>query len=199
MRDPPSPRTPTPDETFNTLVRELVDALKQAFAKDIPTFSGLVLLYASMDIISSLSRPIDQDTTRSVFKNWVNTYMLRDAGLGCNADDIYAARCGILHTLSLSSLASREGKAKQISYLNKGDGVKRLQEWCDAKGRDVVVVSIYTYTHAFYQGIYRFTEAITADATLRAIVFHHLRNVASMISFDFRDANQAEEVAPRPV
>lgn len=192
MKDP-SWRMPTPDETLDTIVRGLVEALTQAFAKDIPTFPGLVLLYASMDIISSLSRPIGQpDTTRTVFKNWVNTYMLPDSDLGCSADDIYAARCGILHTLSLSSLASREGKAKQICYINKQDGVKRMQDWSDSKGHEVIFVSIYTYAHAFYRGIHRFTEAIAKDGKLRGSVFHHLGTVASMVSFDFREENQDE-------
>jgi hypothetical protein len=178
----------TPEETYAALVFELVEALKKVFAKDTPNFPGLVLLYASIDIISSLSRPINlEDTTRPVFKNWVTTYMLSDSGLKCSAADIYAARCGILHTLSLSSQLSRDGHAKQISYLNKQSGVDRLQKICDSKGHNVVVVSIYNYTHAFYNGILRFTENLKTDAELRARVFHHVGSVAAQISFSFRD------------
>lgn len=165
-------------------VKELVDALKEAFREDTPTFPGLVLLYASMDFISSLARPIEKaDTSRSVFKNWVRTYMLPNSKLACNENDIYAARCGIVHTLSLSSLDSREGNAREISYINREDGVKRLQDFCDAKGHNVVVVSVYEYTHAFFEGIRRFLEAMTKDKTLRETVFHHMSSVASVISF----------------
>jgi hypothetical protein len=179
----------TLEESFVMRVQELVEALKYAFREDIPTFPGLVLLYASMDFISSLSRPIGQaDTTRSVFKNWVRTYMLPDSKLACNEDDIYAARCGLVHTLSLSSLASREGNAREISYINREDGVKRLQELCDKKGHNVIVVSVYEYTHAFFEGIRRFLEAITKNTTLCDTVFHHMSGVASSISFTARDS-----------
>jgi hypothetical protein len=175
------------DDTLARIVVELVEALKKAFPQDNPNFAGLVLLYAAMDIISSLSRPIaEADTTRAVFKQWIDTYMLPDSGLKCNADDIYAARCGILHTLSLSSFASRIGKAKQISYLNKQSGVQRMQKLCDSKGHDVIVVWMYAYIHAFYRGIFRFTAAIRTDSDLRSRVFHHVENAAAMISFNFR-------------
>jgi hypothetical protein len=176
-----------PDDIFAQVVRELVEALKKAFPQGDPNFSGLVLLYAAMDIISSLSRPINQaDTTRAVFKQWIDTYMLRDSGLNCSSEDIYAARCGILHTLSLSSLSSRIGNAKEIGYLNKENGVERMQQWCDSKGHNVIVVWMNGYLRAFYTAITRFVDAIQTDSDLRSRVFQHVGSVAGMISFNFR-------------
>jgi hypothetical protein len=77
-----------PEEALSKLVVDLVEALKKAFPNGDPNFAGLLLLYAAMDIISSLSRAIEQtDTTRTVFKQWIDTYMLPDSALRCSAED----------------------------------------------------------------------------------------------------------------
>src|ERR1700730_17509716 len=106
-----STETPSPDDVYRVMTIELVKALKTIFPNDAPNYAGLVLLHSAIDIISSISRPVATvDTNNSIFKDWVNTYMLPNSKLKCNADDIYAARCGLLHTLSLSSRDSRLGK-----------------------------------------------------------------------------------------
>jgi hypothetical protein len=130
--------------------------------------------------------PVHQeDTSGAVFKDWVNTYMLPGSGLSCNAEDIWAARCGILHTLSLASRQSRKGKTKKIAYLDKQSGVDRLQKLTDSKGHDVLVVSLQNYLKAFFTGIVKFMEEILSDPDLRGRVYHHLNSLADEISFSF--------------
>lgn len=76
-----------------------------------------MLLYAQIDIAASLNRPVSKSqVTREDFKNWVNQYLLPNSNLDCSADDLYAARCGLLHTYMAESKASRAGKAKQTFY-----------------------------------------------------------------------------------
>jgi|ERR1700730_16918654 len=180
-----STETPSPDDVYRVMTIELVDALKKIFPNGAPNYAGLVLLHSAIDIISSLSRPISSaDTSGEVFKSWVNAYMLPDSSLNCSAADIWGARCGILHTLSLSSRGSRTKKAKSLSFLNKQSGVARLQEICNRRGHDTVIVAIPTYRRAFFKGILRFTEQIQTDENLRNRVFHHLKNVSLGISFD---------------
>ena len=179
--------SPSPDDVYRVMTVELVDALKKIFPNGSPNYPGLVLLHSAIDIISSLSRPISSaDTSGEIFKNWVNTYMLPDSSLNCSAADIWGARCGILHTLSLSSRGSRTKEAKPLSFLNKESGVARLQEICDRRGHDITIVAIPTYMRAFFKGILRFTEQIQIDENLRNRVFHHLKNVSLAISFELR-------------
>ena len=169
------------------MVIALVDALKKAFPDGEPNYAGLVLLHSAIDIVSAVSRPVTSaDTTGDVFKNWVNTYMLPDSQLTCSAEDIWGARCGLLHTLSLASRGSRTNQAKQLSFLNKESGVARLQEICNRRGHDIVVVAIPTYTRAFFKGIERFNEQVMNDEELRSRVFHHVKNVPLAINFNFR-------------
>jgi hypothetical protein len=178
---------PSPDEVFATMTIALVEAIKRSFPNDEPNYAGLVLLHSAFDIISSLSRPIAAaDTSRSVFEDWINAYMLPDSGLKCRASDIYSTRCGLLHTLSLSSRGSRSGKARQLSFLNKESGVDGLQAICKRRGHNIIIVAISTYRRAFFKGIARFTDQIKQDKELRDRVFHHVKNVPLSIRFDLR-------------
>jgi hypothetical protein len=171
---------PENDDRFATTVRELIDSLEDAFKKE-RDFAALILLYAEMDFISSLSRPVSQpDTNEGVFEDWVARYMLPDSNLKCKAVDIYAARCGVLHTLSVASKKSRSGIAKTLGYAYKRDEVNKLQSIADSKGQGVVVVSMPDYREAFYKGICRFLEQMKIDADLNARVAHHFTAVAAV-------------------
>ena len=177
-----------PDEAFAARVQELVDALLHAFDEQRPPLPALLLMYATIDIVSALSRPVtDSDTSGHVFRKWVDAYMLPGSRLTCTSDDVWAARCGLLHTLSLSSRLSRTGKAKRICYISSEAGVQRMQQFTDSKGHNVVVVSLPTYVQAFRGGIYKFIEHMIRDEDLRTRVFHHMGDLAEEISFQFRD------------
>jgi hypothetical protein len=79
--------------------------------------SALALIYSTIDALAALSRPINEaDTNRKVFKKWVNDYMELQK-LNCSADDIYGARCGVLHTYKTESRESRQGSAKRLVYM----------------------------------------------------------------------------------
>lgn len=47
---------------------------------------------------------------------WINTYLLPYQKLDCSAIDLYAARCGLLHTLSPHSKLTAEHKARKICW-----------------------------------------------------------------------------------
>lgn len=79
--------------------------------------SAIALIYSSIDALSALTRPpATTRTDRNIFINWVNRYMQPNRTLHCSADDLYGARCGILHTYSTSSDFSRRGTAKHLIY-----------------------------------------------------------------------------------
>lgn len=81
--------------------------------------SSIALIYAAIDSISALTRPIGQaDTTSAQFRDWVNTYLLPQASLTCTAEELYGARCGILHTYSPESRLQRgnQGAVKRLVY-----------------------------------------------------------------------------------
>jgi hypothetical protein len=174
---------PIDTDRFATTIRELIDALKDSFMKE-RDFAALILFYGEMDFISSLSRPISQsDTNGEVFKAWIDRYMLPNSQLNCNSEDIWAARCGILHTLSISSRKSRRGIAKELGYVYKPDEIQKLQAIATSQGRDVKMISVPDYRRAFYEGVYLFLEQIKNNADLRATVTHHFASVAAIAYF----------------
>ncbi len=72
------------------------------------TLPGFILLYTSIDILASLTRPeTSEATSGGFFKDWVANYMLPQLGV-VSADDLWGARCGWLHTLMAESDMSRD-------------------------------------------------------------------------------------------
>ncbi len=63
----------------------------------------LILVYSTIDIFSWLHLDDKSDelnyNNAQTFKKWVEEFMLVDHhGLPCTSDDLWAARCGLLHT-----------------------------------------------------------------------------------------------------
>src|SRR5271167_3287926 len=71
----------------------------------------LCLLYTVIDVIASLERK-PEEGTRAAFVHWVGENMLKTYPLPCTALELYAARCGVLHTFTPDSELSRHGKAR---------------------------------------------------------------------------------------
>lgn len=102
------------DEYFITAI-EAVDLLHQN------KFMGQVLtiIYSTIDACGLLDAPDSQDkATGCTFKSWVSKYMLDDESLECNADDLWGARCAILHTHTSTSDLSKANRVREIQYIS---------------------------------------------------------------------------------
>jgi hypothetical protein len=120
------------EDIYCRTILELHPAIAEAFSTGERLFPALLLLYSSMDVVASFTRPIGQeDTSGEVFKAWIDRYMLPASGLKCRSEDLWAARCGMLHTLTIESKLSREGRARRISDVDRSSGVDRLQQQID--------------------------------------------------------------------
>lgn len=75
----------------------------------------LILIYSAIDSFSFLAEKTNRKG-RSVFKDWVKKWMLEKYPLPCNENDIYAARCGLLHQQISESDLSNDGKSLEIYY-----------------------------------------------------------------------------------
>ena len=91
---------------------DLVSAIQLTFdsKKQLPT---LILLYSTIDILAWLNKPSTHpDVAKSDFISWVDRFFLQGTNLQCSSVELYAARCGIVHSYTAESKLSREGKAK---------------------------------------------------------------------------------------
>jgi hypothetical protein len=161
------------EATFVKATSDLLHAVDDAFKREAP-LPAFILLYSSIDILSSLTRPIGSDDTSGlVFKNWVGKYMLSGSPLTCNEEDIWGARCGLLHTYTIQSRLSRQRVARELHYISDKGFANFLQQQVDPNAKDKVFVCLPDLISAFVDAIMRFTKDVKDDESLRAIVFAH--------------------------
>jgi hypothetical protein len=154
---------------------ELVVAVNDAYGRQ-SKLAFFILLFASIDAVASLQRPKNQpDTSGDLFKKWIDSYLLPDSGLACTSEELWGARCGILHTLTAGSRLSRHGKARQIHYVSADDPclLPFLQAELDKAGSPVVVVDHHALLLAYIKAVGRFTNAIQTESDLKERALFH--------------------------
>lgn len=122
---------------------------------------ALMLIYGGIDIVASLEQG---KSTRSSFIEWVDEYLLKAHPFSCTSLDLYAARCGILHTLTAESDLSRKGRARQIVYAWGTGKAEDLQEASNRLGGyDHVAIHISELHQAFRDAVAAFIEDLNQD------------------------------------
>lgn len=77
---------------------------------------ALILIYTAIDSVSWVASEDQNEAVRTRFTNWVNRWMLKNRKLKCTAEELYAARCGVLHTLTPNSFLSEKKSVRKIAY-----------------------------------------------------------------------------------
>ncbi|WP_148293036.1 hypothetical protein [Comamonas sp. B-9] len=128
----------------------------------------LVVMYASIDAMGLLNaaNSVDQASSET-FKTWVKDYLLPNGKFRCNEMDLWAARCGILHTFTSGSNLSAKGAARQIQYYGSQDWseqyLKKLDSIAsDTLGEAAVFQSSYSLYDAYIVGLGRFANDLKA-------------------------------------
>jgi hypothetical protein len=149
-----------------TLIKNL-DGLDEAVVRCLDArliLPALSLVFAGIDIVASLERQPGEGTKAS-FTRWVEQYLLPAKPLGCTSLELYAARCGILHTFTPESDLSRTGKARKIYYAWGTAVASDLHETSNRLGKaDVVAMHVSDLHEAFRQGVLAWFREVTADA-----------------------------------
>jgi hypothetical protein len=138
--------------------------------------ASLILLYSTIDIMAWLDRPRQhEDTIREDFQRWVETFLLPGSDLNCTPEDLYAARCAVVHSGAARSRLSREGKAREILYAWGEAHVDDLQDALGCAKLPAVAVHIGTLTEALRRGVSRFASALSNDASTAQLVRERVR------------------------
>jgi len=139
--------------------------------------TGTVLLtYCAMDAMAFLSMPEGkQKVGRPDFKNWVEKYMKTDPEQPYQYDkeDLYGARCGIVHTYGAESDLSRENKCKKIVY--KPNCLKHFYE--PTKHPDLVILRLDLFIRDFYDAVDKFLVNLEKGENLKNRVEARLPNL----------------------
>ncbi|MDI4001730.1 hypothetical protein QK412_10065 [Pseudomonas aeruginosa] len=102
---------------------------------------ALIMTYSAIDSVSWLAADSSKDSGKA-FRKWVSEWMLKSRSLQCSADELYAARCGILHTFTPTSTLNAKGVRKIGYSWGTGDNSK-LEQLIDATRSQETIVSIH--------------------------------------------------------
>lgn len=83
--------------------------------------AALTVIYSGIDSFGLLAAPAGVlDANRATYMQWCEKYILprlkNFEATAITAADLYAARCGVLHTSTPLSSSEREGNAHQVFY-----------------------------------------------------------------------------------
>ena len=128
---------------------------------------ALILIYAGIDIVASAERHQSEGTGAS-FTRWVDSYLFPKKALECTAVELYAARCGILHTSTADSDLSRAGKARKIYYAWGNASASDLSEAGNRLATtDVVALHIGELRDSFRHAVLKWAAEVSADPVRR--------------------------------
>ncbi len=143
--------------------------------------SAVTLMFSTIDALAALTRPPDnRSTDRTVFKAWATEYLEPQSNLKCSSDDLWGARCGVLHLYSPESSSSFNGTAKPIYYqwaAGPTTGTAR------SIPQGSIVIEVETLHKAVKTGIKEFMQNIETDEGLRIKVDGHLAQLLCYVPF----------------
>lgn len=156
------------DQGFSRNLDHLLEAVRLCRASQLYV-PALVLAYAGIDILASLDPPEPSAGTRCRFVSWVERYLLPTSGLPCDAVDLYAARCGVVHTLGPESDLAAEAKARRLIYAFGDSSAEQIQRTIDEIGMPDgdIAVDVNVIFDAFERSVWIFRKAILNDSELR--------------------------------
>jgi hypothetical protein len=165
------------EPAFTRALTQLKETVRDLFSAK-RTLPGFLLLYTSVDILASLTRPkTAEDTSSDYFKKWVEDYMLPGSQLKCNADDIWGARCGLLHTLTGESRMSRYRGAKMLNYIGTAERAQEMQQRHDPQETKELFLPTHAFVDAFLNACDVFEKAVQSNDELREQVYFHAKNL----------------------
>lgn len=134
--------------------------------------SAVTLMFSSLDALAALTRPVGQQSTNSaVFKAWAAQFIQPESSLNCTTEDLWGARCGVLHLYSPDSDLSAKNKARRIYY-----------QWSEGPAADAaraipdgsLVIAVETLQNAIENAVRDFIVASEMDHDVKIKVQSHL-------------------------
>jgi hypothetical protein len=127
---------------------------------------ALILLYSGIDAQAWIGCPPGQDdVTRHDFINWVTTYLLPIPDADCSAEDLYAARCGLLHTHTADSRMNRKKQARRVYYHRRvGDQILGTLQVRMKDTLSPVSIDVDVMLSHFERGVLQFAHDLASDS-----------------------------------
>ena len=129
--------------------------------------SAAVLVYSGIDTMAWIGMPAQQTSvSRADFIAWAGRYIRFPCKEQLSGEDLYGARCGMVHQYGAESEISRRGKCRLIGYMDASVPEVRF---APAVEPDLVLVSVPGLAEAFFRGIDTFLVDVFSDK-VRALI-----------------------------
>jgi hypothetical protein len=179
-------------------MQEMVDSLLEVISSAEYTASTgaklvcLILTYSAIDTMSWLGAESDSEPVAVRYQRWVSRYMLpKVPALQCTAEELYAARCGILHTMTGDAALHEKKPLRRLAYACGSADAADMQKRIDARqlGAKLVAVHLEDLTAGLRLGTADFFEGLPADARLALRVEERSgRFYANLAADSFKEA-----------
>ena len=135
---------------------------------------ALVLIYCTMDILGWLYSDDPKAKINENFKHWVSRYVTDGSDLRCTPEDLWAARCALLHKFTPDSDLSDKGKVRKLCYAWGNASILQLYAAIDSTpgtAQRFVGVHVNELFGQLCDGITRFLGDLDADPDLAKRVY----------------------------
>ncbi|MDH4196135.1 MAG: hypothetical protein OEW05_01855 [Candidatus Aminicenantes bacterium] len=145
--------------------------------------STLILIYSAIDTVGWLNSK-GEEAPRESFINWVRDYLLTAKHLECTPLELYAARCGFVHTATSESHLCSGGGVRRISYAIGDAGAQPLLRAFEKLGKsdEVTVAHARDLYEAWKLGVLYFVEEIDKDPIRKKLVYEKANNFYSNLT-----------------
>lgn len=150
-----------------------VDAISKLVKGNLYT-QALIILYSAIDTLTWANLS-SGDVTQKVFIDWVDKYINPEKELGCTAEDLYGARCGLVHSSAAESRKSRKGEASEIWYATSPTSINLLREYAKQVNETAKVVYFTDLLEEFVNASQKFCDEIALDETRQQSVNERIR------------------------
>ena len=161
----------TNDPIFNAIHNGIKDDI--AFNFDNKRFrAAVILIYSGMDAMAYLDMPDSQDDVRRTdFIRWADRYIKINSPEPVTGDDLYGARCAMLHSYGVVSKLSRESKCRMVAYSDRASPPVAFNP---AIHGGLLILSIEALKDAFFVAIDKFLVDAFADKSKARIIERRL-------------------------
>lgn len=151
--------------------------------------SAVILILSGIDAMAYIAMSASQDdVTRGDFVRWAEQYIKFPCSEQLTGLDLYGARCAMLHNYGTASELSREGKCRQVGYMDKSVPEVRFNP---NVSNDLVLVSVPALADAFFLGVDKFLVDLFADEKKAPIAEQRLKKLVQALPFKKENASAA--------
>lgn len=139
----------------------------------------VILIYSGIDSMAFLGMPAGQtDVTAEDFISWVDRYVHFPCADQLTGNDLYGARCAMLHRYGSESRKSRKGECRQVGYLDRSVPEVRFNP---AVSTGLALVSVPALAAAFFAGVDRYLVDLYKDSRRGKLADERLKTMAHIL------------------